>query len=843
MPEQRGARRLNIPIYETDAAPVAEGEEVLEAEVIEPRDLFGGIADSVRTGARRVRDHGVRDATRQAAEDLTGRRGRGARGQEREQARAGREERSRTRRAQSAYDRARARKVQEDASRAAADPMASLRFQTSLAGAQYMESLRRSGILDESQTKASQKLKLSELQGLYASRMVMQCIAPLQQGMNASSVLSVVGMGTMMWAMSPNFRAQVGAYAGDVRDAITKRIESRTEKMGEKARAKRDGLAAKGHEDRLANKWRKMLDKAEHAERGHREPFTAQSAAMTEVALAEAAYMDMRRPGADVKVVKDRYESALTALYEYAEDDGLDREEVSRGMRVLIGQRLEQEPQLASVFSELGHGRFSRSEPREVVVAGTGDRVTAWTGDFEDAFEGRLVSKGSFSLRTPMDAVEHRAMMAQTIAGEMVSATSAGELNDVLSQYLVGSAALSAPELVDQVEDPVARRRLGKARTMAASMAQDGFGGEAQRFAYSAAYVDAMQLVQQANPELGRQWAAQYGESWRETVAERLREYSDLGRTGKEPGGYGEHAAYEPWAPEYRADGDYTDIVDAEVVEDEAEAGAEPSQGGTQAEAVVEEEIEDVEIVEDEDEAGSSSAPLSARERAQLLLHEMADRFADGLGPDPKDPSASGGALGVVNGLEALRERGAVLDGRLSDADAVDAVQRDRIVETMREMRSRMEEIGIVNPRSQDLMHSLAAISGIERAASRHPLVQRVAMGGTGAPATRLAWREQEYRRMLDGGAHDHGDAEQSYQETLAVLEGSDAVRQLDQGKLLDGLDSGSSAAAYRRSLALRRPGERARQARIEAARDEPGFDQAAAWHEAPKGDEPQMGG
>jgi hypothetical protein len=243
----------------------------------------------------------------------------------------------------------------------------------------------------------------------------------------------------------------------------------------------------------------------------------------------------MRRPGADQGMVQDRYDSALSALYEFVDADGLNREDVSRSMRVIVGQRLEKDPTLANVFTELGHGRFTKSEPREVYINGTTDRATVWTGDFVDSYEGRTISKGSFRLRPVVGITEHRVLAAETLSAEMTSAKSVGELNDVLSQYVVASAVAQYPNVVDQIEDSAARGRFAKAKTMFDSMAADGLSPQEQQFAYSAAYVDAVEVVQRLNPELGNKWAAEYGDQWREKVAESMKAYNDMGAQAERP--------------------------------------------------------------------------------------------------------------------------------------------------------------------------------------------------------------------------------------------------------------------------------------------------------------------
>jgi len=375
--------------------------------------------------------------------------------------------------------------------------VAQLRFDTAQAAETYMTSLRQSGLLDAGESTQTQRQQLSGLHQVYASMMVLQCLQPLQRGIGGTNVVSVLGMGASMWVLSPNFRTQVGSLAGRVGDAI------------------RDKIAHRGAGDPLAGSWQKRLDTIASGERGQRLPFTAQSAAMTELALAESVYADMRRPDADLSGVRDRYDSALTALYGYVDDDGLDREDVSRSMRVIVGQRLERDRSIASVFSELGHGRFTKSEPREVFINSSRERATVWTGDFIDSHEGRTVSRGSFHVRAPMNLTEHRVLAAETLSAEMTSATSVPQLNAVLSQYVQASSVGAEHAEVDRIEDPDARRRSATARTMFASMAADGLTPDQQRFAFASAYIDAVEVLQRESPELATAWAVEYGDDWR----------------------------------------------------------------------------------------------------------------------------------------------------------------------------------------------------------------------------------------------------------------------------------------------------------------------------------------
>jgi hypothetical protein len=597
-------RKLNIPMYETSTSEGIEPEgDAIDAEVIEDAPTLGDRmkarlkreAQAAADAARNSRTNGVKDTLftkpKDARREARGQDDEGVRSRQEGRARrAGDEQLRKDQQADAKASQGARVKLGEDAK---IDPLAKLKLDTLRAGEAYVLSLRKSGILAPGETKQTQRRQLSGMHQVYASMMVLQCVQPLQQGLNRQNVASVLGMGASMWLLSPNFRNQVGTFADQMGGVIREKINSRGLKKDHMAQEKLAELTGKGKGDLLADKWQRRLDNIEHAKRGHRLPFTAQSAAMTEIALAESAYADLRRPGADTAGVNDRYESALSALYDYVDADGLDREDVSRSMRVMVGQRLAKDPSVANVFSELGHGRFTKGPPREVYLEGGVESTTVWTGDFVDSYENRTVSSGSFKMRPPVGVDQHRALISETLSAEMVSATSVGELNDVLSQYVVASSVGRYPDVSDLLEDPNTRRRFGKAGTMFNSMSADGLSAEDQQFAYSAAYVDAVEVVQRLNPELGNKWIAEHGDQWRDKVAESMKAYNDLGaeaerakaaRSGKagKSGQRGRPAGDPRPGQRFRAsaDGDVRDedpfgyassgedIVDADVVDD-----------------------------------------------------------------------------------------------------------------------------------------------------------------------------------------------------------------------------------------------------------------------------------
>lgn len=408
------------------------------------------------------------------------------------------------------------------------NPVAKLRDGSAKAEASYMKSLKKSGIVSGKMTAPEQRAEMSELHKAYAAMMAMQMVTPLQRGLSAQNVMTTVGMGSTMFLLSPNFRELAGDYAQDVKNGIQKfagnraqrKLDNLQDKKGDKALTSRRG-----------KKWQKRIDRYDKMQRGHREPFTERSAALTEVGLAESAYWEMRKPGVDVEAVQEKYQTALTQLYQYVEDDGLDAAEVSRNMRTIVGQRMEREPELASVFAEMGQGRFVKAEPKEVYMAGSGQKVTAWTGDYYDVTSGNTVTAGSFSLREPQTADQHMHRMAEAMWGDMADAKSVGEFNEVIDSFMVGAAVQNDPATVDLIEDDDKRVRLERVRTMFASMKADGIDPAEQHRVYQTAVISSVTEAQSRDPELAAAWNKEYGGAqWAVRMSDQMKEFTELGQ-------------------------------------------------------------------------------------------------------------------------------------------------------------------------------------------------------------------------------------------------------------------------------------------------------------------------
>ncbi|MFJ2662587.1 hypothetical protein [Arthrobacter koreensis] len=392
-----------------------------------------------------------------------------------------------------------------------------------------MNNVRQADLLAKKKTPEERASQLTGIHKAYTSMMVLQCLQPLGQGVSAKNVLNTIGMASAMWMLSPNFRQQVGDFGGQMKDAVTAKIAERRENSLDKTAGKVDKKgakrAAKGKP--LSARWQSRLERVERAQRGGRDPFTAQSAGMTEVALAENAYAAMRVDGADVEGIRDAYTTLREDLYAKAREDGVEPEDIARASRVVIGIRLDDEPDLASVFTELSHGQFAKSDPREVRLGGSGETAHVWTGEFESRL-GQPVETGSFELRGPLDAAQHRKAIADTMTTDMISLireNGVEGLNLGVTGYAAAWALKDHPGHSEMLtmDNPLGER-LRASRLMRGTMDQDGIPAEEQRHIYSNAYVDALGHISALHPEAEQAWAETYGSNWREDMRDFARD-------------------------------------------------------------------------------------------------------------------------------------------------------------------------------------------------------------------------------------------------------------------------------------------------------------------------------
>ncbi|MFJ7280522.1 hypothetical protein [Kitasatospora sp. NPDC098663] len=412
-----------------------------------------------------------------------------------------------------------------------------LRAETRLAGEKYMASLRDSKLLVPGFNDDERTRDLGVMHHVYMQMMMQSCLKPLSRGVNANSIIQAVGMVMTMRMLAPDFRKEMDSYLQPLKDKIQERIDTRTRGMITSAEsgiahrqrmfhdvpsdARRERLVGSTDpRDHLTVKWRKRFDAMRRRERGHREMFTPDSAAMTEVALMENAFWKMREPGADAGLIRDSYWALRKRLHQQMSEDGLDRQEIVQRARRIIGERMEYEPELRTMFNGVAHGRIVKAPAHEERIAGS-DRVrTVWSGEFDDQLGRPLPADGMFTLRRPMDANAHQVQLAETMKTSLLDAMARGDQGGYggnMLGYLVGFAAqkqgLDTSGLPDMLQ-----RRLDQSEVMIASMDIDGLPPEDQQRVYSNAYVDAMEAVNEKYPDLEAELKRSLGENWQQTL-------------------------------------------------------------------------------------------------------------------------------------------------------------------------------------------------------------------------------------------------------------------------------------------------------------------------------------
>lgn len=445
-------------------------------------------------------------------------------------------------RAQQKWDQQR-RQRDAERERIDADPQASeqdrlrlLREETAQSGRSYMDSLRDSNVLAPGFNDDEREEKVSALHSVYAQMMVANCLKPLKQGINASSVVRSASTMATMYLLSSTFRQATREYIEPVSTAIRQRIDRKAESEMQRGQEKAefrnylmgDRSQPATAEEYVSTKWQRRYEDLQYRQRGHRQMYTPRSAGMTEVALTENAFFKMREPGADTKTIAESYKAMIELLYQQAEDDGLSREEVAQSSRVVLGERVKDDPRVQTMISNLAHGQQRMSAPHEERIAGTDRTQTVWRGDFEDYCgqdadltryqdpENREGIIGAFTLRENMDHADHRSAMGETIAATMADSARQGDMegfNQDMAGYLMGCVA-RAQQVDGEGMSGDVPQRLFQSRTMLASMAADGMDIDEQHLLFSSAYSDALEAVQEVYPEFCQQWDETYGQQW-----------------------------------------------------------------------------------------------------------------------------------------------------------------------------------------------------------------------------------------------------------------------------------------------------------------------------------------
>lgn len=192
-------------------------------------------------------------------------------------------------------------------------------------------------------------------------------------------------------------------------------------------------------------------------------PFTARSAALTQIGFAKRAYEDMRLPGADPAKIEEQYNAAVQQLYERAGEDGISADAIAKSMRTAVGRIGKQDPSIYNIFHETFYQGVRRAEPRIETTRGPNGKVIqerVWDGDFVypdgTAFEGRDGKPCMFHIRRPAGAKEHSDTMHRRAFDAFHSARTGGDFIDADSPVLQGYYEIGGRHMQGMMDDGIA---------------------------------------------------------------------------------------------------------------------------------------------------------------------------------------------------------------------------------------------------------------------------------------------------------------------------------------------------------------------------------------------------
>lgn len=413
---------------------------------------------------------------------------------------------------------------------------------------EFMQSLAASrvtvpgyGSAEQALPKKRQIRELDAMTQVHAQMLAQMCMAPLKQGVSPGSVVQAASTFATLMVLSPKMRQEVGHHGDRIRahfeDRRDERRERQHEKYLDKTMAKADKAAAKLEagektgvpgfrkvgerlEDYLSKDAQERVADAQREMRGHRDLLTPASAAATEVGLMDSAYWRMRDPSTDSKEVYRSYRALQEMLHERMEADGVDRAETMQRARTIIGHRLEEEPEMATMFKGMAYGRVQKSAPRTVRLPGSKLTREVWDGEFENHLGEPLADGGMFVLRPPEADEELQAHLSATMKMSIIDSLNKADpdsLQNDLYSYPVGFAVMQSDLSIDGLP-PGMRHRMEQTQMMISTMAADGMDEATQREVFSNAYVDAINEVMTEVPDFEAYTEHLLGHSWDVTL-------------------------------------------------------------------------------------------------------------------------------------------------------------------------------------------------------------------------------------------------------------------------------------------------------------------------------------
>lgn len=199
--------------------------------------------------------------------------------------------------------------------------------------------------------------QMGRMNRMYYRIMLGQCVRPLMNGINPTSVMQAVGMYVGMTLVNKDFRQSCNTM-----------IQQQLYPIAEK----------------LPIKYQKKM------ELNHDLPIGLDSAAMMHLSWTKQAYNEMRKPGADINEIMTNYTQATNALQERCIRSGISPNDLNKMVRIKVGQLAQKNPAVLTLFSETSYQQVTMDDFHEETLQIQGEHGvesfinTVWSGEFTD---------------------------------------------------------------------------------------------------------------------------------------------------------------------------------------------------------------------------------------------------------------------------------------------------------------------------------------------------------------------------------------------------------------------------------------------------------------------------
>ena len=376
---------------------------------------------------------------------------------------------------------------------------------------------------------------LSERHDQYAQLMALNCIKPLAQGIDASSLVEAVSSAAVMWALSPRFRQVMAEYNSKINETLrftrAKRFEDTSRvPLGSNRAAVEVAETTAQREDKA------MLDQVAAVLAGEEAvPFSTESAAMSLLQVHEDAYVALRE-GEDEDTVINALRETVDELTQTWTSQKLDPKLVVATARTLIGQTEDDEDLRLAQFAETADGSV-RPSPQTVTTGTGGVAVASWGGQWSMASGGLLnnVDSPMFKVRPVQDARSHQNALSTLVFQDLELAAKSGPAE--LRKAVVGHwAAWDLREVKLDVSEVggASRDRAAacaqRSRVAYTAMADDGIGENVRQTVAANALLVGMNEFEAAYPEAVALMVKEFGENHSEAAAQMVERGTERGR-------------------------------------------------------------------------------------------------------------------------------------------------------------------------------------------------------------------------------------------------------------------------------------------------------------------------